>query len=267
MDATVELTPPEAMVLMDTAVRPAQLFKVTVMALMLQRVVRAVTEERRGWFRTRRVTRMHAGLAPGLPGHVQSALEVVRCANGGTVADVVAAARAAYGPDLGRFKQEQVLPALIRRELVQQGTSRVLGLFPRRLSRTPGGTAALERLRAALDRGRTVPAFLDRDPRQAAMIAASLGTLILLVDELRPHLKRLAEVLPERDSGGSGDGGGSGSDSGDTDRHNLDPSWDAGALDALDGAMTGFDSAFDGGGSDGGGDSGGGDGGGGGGGE
>lgn len=274
MYATPELTPAEAMVLMDTGVRPAQLFKVTVMALMLQGLTRAVTDERRGWLRTRRVTRLYAGLVPGQPDHVQSALAVIRRVDGGTVADVVAAARTAYGSDLGRFKQDHVIPALSRRHLVQHSSSRVLWVFSlRRLTLTPGGTAALERLRAALDRGRTVPAFLDSDPRQAAMIAASLGTLILLVEELRPHLKRLAQALVERDDGGAGDGGGS--DPGTPEHHDLNLGWDAGAFDALDGDMdgfdagfdAGFDSALDGSGSDGGGDSGGGDGGGGGGGE
>lgn len=265
MDATTELTPAEAMVLMDAAVRPAQLFKVTVMALMLQRAVRAVTEERRGWFRTRRVTRLHAGLAPGQPGHMQAALAVVRDVNGGTVADMVAVARTAFGSDLGRFKQDQVIPALVRRELAQQSVFHVLWMFPlRRLALTQGGAAALGRLQAALDRGRTVPAFLDSDPRQAAMIAASLGTLVLLVEELRPHLKRLTQALAQRNDGGAGDGGSS--DSGGPEHHDPSWDWDAGAFDALDGAMdgfdSGFDSAFDGGGSDGGGDSGGSDGGG-----
>ena len=229
MDATPELTPAEAMVLMDTGVRPAQLFKVTVMALMLQGLTRAVTGERRGWLRTRRVTRLYAGLAPGQPDHVQSALAVIRRVDGGTVADVVAAARTAYGSDLGRFKQDHVIPALSRRHLVQHSSSRVLWVFPlRRLTLTLGGTAALERLRAALDRGRTVPAFLDSDPRQAAMIAASLGTLILLVEELRPHLKRLAQALVERDDGGAGDGGGS--DPGTPEHHDLNLGWDAGGI-------------------------------------
>lgn len=272
MGDAAELMPAEAMVLMDTSVNPSQLFKVTIMALMLRRVVRAATEQRHGLFRSRQVTRLHASAAPDQPAHVQSALAVLRSANGGTVAEVVAAARRAYGQNLAAFKQKQVIPAMVQRELVQQRTFRLLWAFPwRRTVLTPGGAAALERLRAALDRGRSVPGFLDRDPRQAAMIAASLGTLILLVPELRPHLKQVARMLQEPDAGVSGDSG-SGSDPHGSERHGLDAGDDAGS-DAFGGAMdgfdagfdasfdAGFDAAFDGGGGNGGGDSGGGSGG------
>ena len=145
MGDAAELMPAEAMILMDTSVNPSQLSRVTIMALMLRRVVRAATEQRHGLFRS----------------------------------------------------------------------------------------------------------------RQAAMIAASLGTLILLAPELRPRLKQVAKMLQEPDAGVSGD---SGSDLHGSERHGLDAGGDAGFY-AFGGAMdefdASFDAAFDGGGGDGGGDSGG----------
>lgn len=169
------------------------------------------------------------------------------------------------------------------------------GLFGiRRPVLTPAGTAERMRLEALLDRGRMVPRWLDSDPRQAALAAAALGPLVLLVDELKPHLKRLAAAMPRQDGGGDG-GASYVSDGGDADRgrhHGGDPgtdgpaagsfdhgSFDQGAFDlggfdfgaldaagfdtgsfgALDSAMSSFDASTDGGGGDSGGsDSGGG---------
>ena len=299
------LTPAEAMLLLDLRrVASPGLFKVTAMALLLRRVLRAEAEAQRGWFRTRTVTRLRLGRLPALPPHEAAVVRLVQAASHGqpagpTVELVVAAARHQYGPALDRFRQDLVLPALTGRRLVEVRATGLLGI--RRPALTPSGTAARTRLQDLLDRGRMVPRWLDSDPRQAALAAAALGPLVLLVDELKPHLKRLASAMPRRDDvgDGGGDGGGSsgsdgldchhphkggspdaaGAGAGLPDPGASDPSafgpdgfdygaldaaaFDAGAFDGLDSAMSSFDAATDGGGH--GGDGGGGDGGGGGG--
>ncbi len=280
------LTPAEAMLLLDLRrAAAAGLFKVTAMALLLRRVLRAKAETRRGWFRTRTVTRLHLGQIPALPPHEAAVVRLVQSAGdvqpgSPTVEQVVAAARHRYDPDLGRFRKDLVLPALTGRGLVQVRAGGLFGIS--RPALTPAGTAERLRLQALMDRGRMVPRWLDSDPRQAALAAAALGPLVLLVDELKPHLKRLAAAMPRRDGGGDG-GGSFVSDGGDADRsrhHGGDPGiegpgassfnhgsfdhgafdlggfdfgaldaagFDSGSFDALDSAMSSFDAATDGG--------------------
>ena len=250
------------------------------MTLLLRRVLRAEAEAQRGWFRTRTVTRLRLGQLPALPPHEAAVVRLVQSASHGqpagpTVELVVAAARRQYGPALDRFRQDLVLPALTGRKLVEVRATGLLGI--RRPALTPSGTAARARLQDLLDRGRMVPRWLDSDPRQAALAAAALGPLVLLVDELKPHLKRLASAMPRRDDGGDG-GGSSGSEgldchhphkggsldaagpgAGTPDPGASDPgafglggfdygaldaaAFDTGSFDALDSAMSSFDAA------------------------
>ena len=293
------LTPAEAMLLLDLRrAAAAGLFKVTAMALLLRRVLRAETETRRGWFRARTITRLHLGQVPGLPLHEAAVVRLVRPAGDAqpgnpTVEQVVAAARRQYGPDLGSFRKKLVLPALTERGLVEVQAGGLFGL--KRPVLTPAGTTEWMRLQALLDRGRMVPHWLDSDPRQAALAAAALGPLVLLVDELKPHLKRLAAAMPRQagdcspmaDGGDAdhgrhhgGDPGAEGLGASSLDQGSFDHSgfdfgafdfgawdgagFDVGLFDALDSAISSFDAATDGG-HDGGGDSGGSDSGGGGG--
>lgn len=275
------------MLLMDLrGASPAGLFKVSAMGLLLRRVLRAEAEVEHGWIRTRTVTLLRPGQVPALPPHERSVVRLVQAVmrwqpHGALVESVVDAARREYGSALNKYRRDLVLPALLDRRLVRMQRSKWLKI--ERPALTPAGTAALARLNAMLDQGRRVPGWLDTDPRQAALAAAALGPLILLVDELRPHLTRLAAAMQRRDEGAdSGSSGSSGSDSpgtghcapgdqgpcaedaGGFDFGALDSAaFDAGTFDALDSAMSSFDAATDGGdgGGDGGGDSGGGGGG------
>jgi len=284
MDAAAPvLTPAEAMMLMDLrGASPAGLFKVSAMGLLLRRVLRAEAEVEHGWIRTRTVTLLRPGQVPALPPHEWAVVWLVQAVmrwqpHGALVESVVDAARREYGSALNRYRRDLVLPALLDRRLVRMQLSKWLKI--ERPAPTPAGTAALARLDAMLDQGRRVPGWLDTDPRQAALAVAALGPLILLVDELRPHLTRLAAAMQRRDEGA--DSGSSGSDGPGTghcppgdqsprveDADGFDfgaldsAAFDAGPFDALDSAMSSFDAATDGGdGGDGGGDSGGGGGG------
>ena len=267
MDTLTELTPAEAMALLDPLGAKGQaMFKATVMALMLQGHVRAVTEDRS--FTRTPTTRLHLrpGLldTPGLPAHVRAAATLLHGPAGRLVSTVAIDARLAYGPHLERFRDEQVIPALIGHELLERQARRIMGLpLGHRLVHTPAGAAVHARLRALLDQARNVPRFWDSDPAQAAAIVAALGTLVLLVDELAPHLQRLSDALrpPPASDAGSGDGSGSSGDVGwgHGDRHRSTsgdgtsgqsvPEWDGPGQDGGLGAMNwdagagGFDGA------------------------
>ena len=44
-------------------------------------------------------------------------------------------------------------------------------------------------------RAREIPSYLDRSPAQAAAVAATLGGLIFIMSELRPHFTDIAHAM------------------------------------------------------------------------
>jgi hypothetical protein len=179
--------------------------------------------------------------------HVRAVLNVltnVRAEKGATIGQIVAKARQRFGADFAGFQTKHVLPALVGRGLLEGYKARVLLLFSTTLYRhTPEGTAVLRHIEEQIAQARAIPDFLDRDPAHAAALA--LGSMLLLVEELKPHYSRVSAALHARatDSGGVEEElWGLVTSPGDFDspfNFNLD------AFDALDGGMDAFASGFD----------------------
>jgi hypothetical protein len=215
--------------------------------------------------------RPEAGQGRGFPG---AAALLTLIGRGCTMRQFVERARRQYGAGLGGFIARELRPALQGRGLVEPATERLFGLFPRpRWHATGAGQFEAARINRAIDEARAIPDWLDRDPAQAAALAATLGTAILLADDLKPHYQRLAQAMRAQQQG----------DNGTTDISTVfapdghpppgaapadffcPGDFDLATLDALDGGFDAFDAGFadaggdggGGGGGDGGGDGGG----------
>jgi hypothetical protein len=194
--------------------------------------------------------------APDRP-HVRAvldALAAVSTRHGATMGQIVAQVRKTFGTDLSRFQTRYVLPALVERGLLEPYRSRVLLVFSAtRYRHTPAGAAALHQIEQQIAQARAIPAFLDSDPEQAAVLALTLGSTLLLVDEIKPYYARLSAALQQRGAEAVDGGDVAASDFGASFGFDLD------AFGALDSSLDAFDSSFDA--ADSGGDDGGGDGG------
>jgi hypothetical protein len=255
----------EAFVLLKPmSARGRDTIKLAMMTLIAQGTMAVVKQERRVLGFTRRTTelRLRGSRRILFPG-ARRLIDMVGPA-GCTMQEFVARARRAYGANLKRFLTQEVHPALLRRGLLTQRQQRFLLLFMRtHWDLTPAGQGERARVERAVERAREIPDFLDRDPAQAAAIAFSLGSAVLLVPELKHHYQQLAQAM--RDHGGDGGGGGdlySGSSGGsgtadperqpeadliaDFDALNL-ADFDADAFDAFDSGLDAFDAGFDGG--------------------
>ncbi len=265
------LSPAEALVLLRPNRTPGrEAVKVTFLSLMAQGLLRIEEETRKGWFRkTRTVYVRPAGrMSRPLPPHTMSLMETVRLAQiaTGSMKDIVARAREAYGANFEGFKKQFIMPALAARGLVEE--KRILLLF-RGWRTTPAGAAQQSRIQSDIERARTIPALLRSNPAEAAAIALAVGSTILLVEELRPYYRQLSQAMrPVNDGGDSSGDGGSWSTASDTDPHrhdhpddpanpgaasldalgadHFDFGWlDASAFDALDAGIASFDAGFD----------------------
>jgi len=260
MTNTGELTAPEAFVLMSLPRYDGRkALKLGFLGLLAQGVLRIEEESRPGLFRSKRIVYLRE--APDrpltLPAASGSLVQVVHLAApaGGVMSAIVKASMREYGRSLLGFVQNYVISALVARRLAEKRPRRLLGFIPSEgFFRTPAGEAEKIRLEAAMQGARTIPQYLDRDPTQAAALAAAAGGTILLIDELRPYYQQLALALQPRD-GGAFTGSDSGFDFGSFDFASCDlGSFDFGCFDSFD---AGFDAGFDGGGDGGGGDGGG----------
>lgn len=282
-----DLTPAEAMVLLDPQRNQGrEAFKISLMWLLAQHHLTATAIPGR-WF-GKPSTQLSRGPRAGarLPPDLQAVMSTVAAAGTGLMNDVVKEARTRFGADLGRFLNDFVHPSLLGRGLVRsfEEKSRVLfiPITRARHERTPAGEALARQIETLFEDARRIPGYLDRSPAQAAALAVSLGGLILLLPELRPHLDRIAAVTRRStdptDSGYSPSDTSSSSSSAsspqgipsENDRENFH--FDFGLVDqglqdfdgfasSLDTLDSSFDSSADSGGGDGGGDGGGGGGG------
>lgn len=260
MAEPVGLSAAEAFVLISLPRFNARLaLKFGLMGLLAEGILRSDEEARPGLVRTRRV--LHLRVAPDLPADLPpltaSLVAVVDAAapRDGVVGEVLKQAMRAYRRTLVGFVLDGVGPALVARGLAEMRHRRLLGLVPNdSFHLTPAGEAEKARVQEALHEARAIPQYLDRDPARAAALAAAAGAAILLVEELRPHYRQLAQAFEEPDT----------SPSPFPALTDYDPGGDAGAfhfgcidfgtvdLGCFDSFDSGFDAAADGGGSDGG---------------
>jgi hypothetical protein len=260
MAEPVGLSAAEAFVLLSLPRYSARAaLKYGLMGLLAQGILKSEEETRPGLIRTRRI--LHLRVVPDLPADLPpvtaSLVGVVNAAaaRDGVIGEVLKQAMRAYRRTLVGFVLDGIGPALIARGLAETRRRRLLGLIPSDvLQLTPAGEAEKARVQDALHEARAIPQYLDRDPAQAAALAAAAGGAILLVEELRPHYPQLAKAFEEPDTGMSpfpvfadyspgGDGGAF--HFGCIDFGSVD----LGCFDSFD---SGFDGASDGGGGDGG---------------
>jgi len=260
MAEPVGLSAAEAFVLLSLPRFNARLaLKNGLMGLLAQGILRSEEEIRPGLVRSRRI--LHLRVAPDLPADLPpltaSLIGVVNAAapRDGVIGEVLKQAMRAYRRTLVGFVLDGVGPALVARGLAEMRHRRLLGLIPNdSFHPTAAGEAEKIRVQNALHEARAIPQYLDRDPAQAAALAAAAGAAILLVEELRPHYRQLAKAFEEpdaslspfpvfTDSGPGGDGGAF--HFGCIDFGTVD----LGCFDSFD---SGFDAASDGGGGDGG---------------
>jgi hypothetical protein len=257
MAEPIGLSAAEAFVLLSLPrFNAREALKYGLMGLLAQGILRSEEEIRPGLVRTRRILHLRVApdLPPDLPPLTQSLVGVVAAAQprDGVIGDVLKQAMRAYRRTLVGFVLDHLGPGLVAQGLAEMGHRRLLGLIPLdSFNRTPAGEAEKIRVQNALHEARAIPQYLDRDPAQAAALAAAAGGAILLVEELRPHYAQLAKAFEEpggdsspfplvTDSGSDG-----GFHFGCIDFGSID----FGCFDSFD---AGFDGASDGGGGDGG---------------
>ena len=250
------LGPAEAMLLLDPAANPRDAMKVALTSLLMKGILRVGEVEKPRWFgpRKHRTLRQVGSAGEATPSEA-AALSALRASRGERPMDeAVAALASEFGGGFVKFRDEHVLRDLARRGLLERYLERYLLLFARvRYRRTSAGRAERDRILGLMERARRLPPFVAENAAEALAVAAGLGTAILLVEELRPHLAELRALLRPSASDAGGGGGGDGGSAGGSD--GGIPDWDLGAFD---GSLESFDSSFDAASSDGGGDGGGG---------
>ena len=213
------LTPAEVLVLLDPN-RPqgAAALKVTLLWLLASGFLHTKAIDHKSAALGLSWTEIHLGVLPfaahaagALPAHASCIVEMVRLAEAAgenSMPQIVrhAAARV-FKDDFELFRRDLVVPALVSRRLIEPYDETSFRLFTRhRFRPTAAGEAERRRLQSLLDRAASIPEYLDRDPAQAVALAAALGSAILLLEPLRPHLDHLARLMRQRrcDSGGGG---------------------------------------------------------------
>jgi len=259
LPASDGLSAPEAYLLLSLPGCDARkALKLGFMGLVLQGVLRLEIEDRPGFIRTRHIPHLRVALNPPerLPAVAASLVRVVRHSEpGGLMKDVLRHAQREYGKTLLGFMRDHLGPALVARGLAEPCRRRILGIFSvASFARIPAGDAEKIRIERLMRDAHSIPAYLDRDPAQAAALAAALGGAVLLVEELRPHYGALARALRDRDTGASIDGGWNSGDPGNIwDLGSVDFScFDSGAFDSFDAGFADAGGGGDGGGGDGG---------------
>jgi hypothetical protein len=211
-----DLAPAQASVVLGLPRIPeSEPLKVTLQWLFLRGLLKIETEDR-GRFRKKRFWLTPApSTPPDLPLHAATLLDMVRDLDpkrAGFTA-LVGRMRRDYGPGFFAYQVKYLWTDLIACGVMTRRQKRLLGLFNREIrSLTPLGEDLKERLKQGITQAAALPALLQRDPREAALLAARLGPAVLLIsgalakylgplfEAMHQHLDRAAET-------GHGDGG------------------------------------------------------------
>jgi hypothetical protein len=253
MPEVAPLSPAEATVLLaPNLLRGAAAVRATLLLLLTTGVLRIEEREVPGVFGNKKVAHLRIVAEPKDPAaEIAAVLDVVRAAqpDGGKISDVVKHAEKAFGAGCPLFSTNFVMPALIARGLVIK--KKLWFSFFFRL--TAEGKVAQRRIKSDLSKADDVARLLKSDSAQAAAVAATLGTNILLSDKLTRQFKPLADAMRAHGSGGTdvaimtaGDthhafaGGFDFASLGHFDLGHLS----AGALDTLHSGIGSFDAGF-----------------------
>ena len=211
----MDLTPAEAMVLLDPrAERGRDAFMVSLMWLLAQHHLKA-TDIPALWFK-RKTTQLTRGPQAGamLPPDSKAVMMTVQAAATGITDDIVKAAPKRFGAKLDGYQNDFLYPSLLSRGLLRRTETTHLMFFTRQTyDRTSAGREVCRQIESLFEDARRIPVYLDRSPAQTAALALSLGGLILLMPELRPHLDEIASVVRRSSAPDNSSGGSSGSES------------------------------------------------------
>jgi hypothetical protein len=253
------LSAPESLVLREGASgQGVPALKLVVLELVGRRVLRVESEPR--WW-GRRTWVAPGGAAPPATGPLAGlARTCLQQAAGGRARldKVVARHLKDHGRSAERWLEDEVLPALQARGLLDREQRRTLAVFTRTTwRRTAAGDGAAADLEGRLEELRRAVRSTT-DPRDALALVAATGAAVLLADDAWP----LVGDLRRRVADGGGNGAGTtGGDVGDVDGLG-DGGLDLGELDldlgAIGDSVDAVDAGVDAGGADGGGGDGGG---------
>ena len=246
------------MLLSPNLVKGSAAIKATLLLLLTTGVLRIEETEQPGFFRNKTIAHLRLAAEPkNPPPEIAALLDQVRAAqaDGGKIADVVKRGEKAFGPAFMQFVHTFIVPALIARGLLVKKKI----LFTHIFRLTPAGEAAQARIKSDLFKADDVARLLKSDPAEAAALARTLGTTMLLSDKLTRQFKPLADALRARGADNApivNDTPGGSFDFGNFDWGSFDlGSFEAGAIDAVHSGISAFDAGFSdgGGGHDGGG--------------
>lgn len=152
------------------------------------------------------------------------------------------------GSSMFKFTDKHIIPALENRNLIEQRSRKVLWIFNIKTHHlTDSGRNEEEKLKSLFEKAKNIPAFIDSDPAQVVALAASLGTNIFIINELRPYLSQIFPLFVKNststDSIFSIDAGSS------TGLMDFDLSIfetiDLSVFDSIDSTLSSFDASFD----------------------
>ncbi len=247
-----QLTPPEQFLLLNPqGASPSELIKIGLFALIAGGIVK-VTEGPPKGILSRRPTSLFdlvAGRSRDAPRALMPLVEVMRNVGEGSTDIVAAEARKAFGNKLLKFR-EQLQDGLVKRGVLTREIKPVMFVFARTVHElTPAGTTARDEIKRKIESAWRLPNLLHSDPQEAALIMAAAGTSLLLVQELRPHYRRMGEISKQYhvETSDSGSWTNTSADSTSLFDASAFPSFDASSLSSLDlpdSFSASFDSSF-----------------------
>lgn len=203
----IDLSPAEALFLIDPEFSDGRkAMKLSLRWLIAHGVLVATREMKPGtWlFRVRPRLRIAGTWSADreLPRDLADLIELMRSAPTEFFDDILPLIQWTYGASQSLPMGRKVKRNLVTRELLE--SRRVLtvsGLGWPIFERTPEGKDLSERLASMIEQARKIPQFIANDPERVAELAGPLDGLLLLLTELRPEWKEIANALRDFGTG------------------------------------------------------------------
>jgi hypothetical protein len=196
------ISPAEAVILLDPKTSSGQdPLKIALFSLLARGAIQLEkrTSCRAIWFK-KNSPYLLVGSATNLnlPPYADALLHMVRQAHDLNLREFVDLAHKHFGGNFGEFRTGWVLPTLVEQGLLQTKEKKVLGVIPRTaIKYTPAGLDERIRIEATLMKARTIPKLLKADPKQAVSAILAVGSLHMLIEELRPFYCDLSRAMRE----------------------------------------------------------------------